>query len=70
MHFDEAHLGFCRCIVEAGSKTAFHFSTPIATLAERDVATHSMVVVPGDYGVRVARHASDPGAAFLLSLTN
>jgi hypothetical protein len=32
-----------------------------ATLVERDTALHAMRVVPGEYEIRVARNAADPG---------
>ena len=47
----------------AGETAGLRLVIPLTTLAERDVDTHSMVVRPGSYLVRVARNASDDGIA-------
>ena len=54
-------VGFARVEIEAGRSASAAVAIPIATLAERDVDSHSMVVRPGSYRLRVARHAADPG---------
>jgi beta-glucosidase len=54
-------VGFARVEVEAGQSRSAALAIPTTTLAERDLASHSMVVRPGTYRLRVARHAADPG---------
>jgi beta-glucosidase len=54
-------VGFARVEIEAGRSASTAVAIPIATLAERDVDLHSMVVRPGSYRLRVARHAADLG---------
>jgi len=54
-------VGFERFELDPGGTAALHFVVPLANLAERDVGTHSMVVRPGSYVVRVARSAADDG---------
>lgn len=54
-------VGFERFELAADETAAIDLTIATATLAERDVATHSMVVRPGSYGLRVARHAADHG---------
>jgi beta-glucosidase len=53
--------GFARVEIEAGQSRSIALAIPITALAERDLDSHSMVVRPGSYGLRVARHAADPG---------
>jgi beta-glucosidase len=54
-------VGFARVEIEAGLSRSTALAIPITTLAERDLASHSMVVRPGTYRLRVARHAADLG---------
>jgi beta-glucosidase len=62
-------VGFERLDVDAGATAAVDFTIAAATLAERDVATHSMVVRPGSYELRVARHATDAGIVLQLTIS-
>ncbi len=52
---------FARVELAPGDRTEVDVPVRVAGLAERDVATHTMVVRPGTYELRVARHAEDPG---------
>ena len=52
---------FVRVELEAGRSSELTVEVPDASLAERDVRSHSMVVRAGRYELRVARHAADPG---------
>jgi beta-glucosidase len=54
-------VGFARVEIEAGQSRSIALAIPITTLAERDLDSHSMVVRPGSYRLRVARHAADSG---------
>ena len=54
-------VGFARVEVEEGESRSIDIAIPTTTLAERDLESHSMVVRPGTYRLRVARHAVDPG---------
>ena len=54
-------IGFRRVEIEAGSAASVPWTVPWTSLAERDTVAHRMVVRPGDYEVRIARHAEDPG---------
>ncbi len=54
-------VAFGRIELEPGGTATVELAVPTATLAERDVSTHSMVVRPGRYELRVARHACDVG---------
>ena len=54
-------MGFQRLELEAGRDAAVEIKVALDALAERDVDTHTMVVRPGTYVVRVARHSSDDG---------
>jgi beta-glucosidase len=54
-------VGFARVEVDEGRSRSIDMALPTATLAERDLESHSMVVRPGTYRLRVARHAVDPG---------
>ena len=56
-------VGFQRVELDAGETAGLRLVIPLTTLAERDVDTHSMIVRPGSYLVRVARNASDDGVA-------
>ncbi len=53
--------GFVRLELPAGRTADVEVVVPPASLAERDVGSHAMVVRPGRYELRVARHAADPG---------
>ncbi len=54
-------VGFARVELEAGRTADIEVVVARPSLAERDVGSHSMVVRPGRYELRVARHAADPG---------
>ena len=56
-------IGFERIELAAGEAASVRLVIPLTALAERDVGTHSMVVRPGSYLVRVARNAADDGIA-------
>jgi beta-glucosidase len=53
--------GFARVDLEAGRTAEVEVVVAPTSLAERDVVSHTMVVRPGRYELRVARHAADPG---------
>jgi len=53
--------GFARVEVGAARSVTVRLDVGLSSVAERDVVSHSMVVRPGRYQVRVARHAADPG---------
>ncbi len=53
--------GFARFEVGAAASATVRIGIGPSSVAERDVRSHSMVVRPGRYQVRVARHAADPG---------
>jgi beta-glucosidase len=55
--------GFARVEVGAARSATVRLGIGLSSVAERDVVSHSMVVHPGRYQVRVARHAADPGIA-------
>ena len=57
----ERLAGFHRLEVGAGDVAHVDMEVALGTLAERDVDRHAMVIRPGTYRVRVARHASDGG---------
>jgi beta-glucosidase len=52
---------FDRFELEPGATTTVSLAIELSTLAERDIESHSMIVRPGVYEVRVAHHAADPG---------
>jgi beta-glucosidase len=55
-------VGFARVDVAAGESSPVTIVVPLTRLAVRDASSHTMVVVPGNYILRVARHACDPGS--------
>jgi beta-glucosidase len=57
----ERLVGFARVDVGAGETAALQIEVATTAFAERDVASHSMVVRPGTYRLRVAHHAADGG---------
>jgi beta-glucosidase len=59
---------FTRFELGAGETVAVALSVELPALAERDLATHSMVVRPGRYEFRVAHHADDPGMVVQVAL--
>ena len=61
-------VGFQRIELAAGETAGLRLVIPLTTLAERDVDTHSMIVRPGSYLVRVARNASDGGVAIRVAV--
>ena len=54
-------VGFTRVELAAGASSEVSFGVELATLSERDLESHSMVVRPGIYELRVSRHAADEG---------
>jgi beta-glucosidase len=62
-------VGFARCEVDAGETYVVEISIPLDRLAERDIDLHRMVVRPGRYELRVARHATDPGIQVEVEIT-
>ena len=64
----ERLIGFRRLEIGAGQAAPVHLDLPTTALAERDTDRHAMVVRPGVYEVRVARHAADPGVATRVEL--
>ncbi len=64
----ERLVGFERLELDAGATGIIDIPVASSSLAERDVATHSMVVLPGVYLLRVAHHASDPGVRLEVDL--
>ncbi len=61
-------VGFSRLWVEVGESSTADIEIRRASLEERDVTQHAMVVVPGSYTLRVARDAADPGIAMKVSV--
>jgi beta-glucosidase len=64
----ERLVGFGRVEIEPGEVGTVELTIASDTLAERDVASHSMVVRPGSYQLRVARHAADDGVRLSITL--
>jgi len=62
----ERLVGFHRVELDAGTTATVEVAVAHPALAVRDTDTHSMVVRPGTYEVRVARHATDPGISLLV----
>jgi beta-glucosidase len=60
--------GFARVDLEGGRVADVEVLVAPASLAERDVTTHAMVVRPGRYELRVAHHAADPGTTMEAEL--
>jgi beta-glucosidase len=61
-------VGFARLWIEAGGSSTADIEIRRASLEERDLSEHAMVVVPGRYALRVAREVSDPGIALEVSI--
>jgi hypothetical protein len=61
-------VGFSRVDVRAGDTWFAEIEVPFGALAERDVTAHAMVVLPGRYSLRVARHATDSGVPFEIEI--
>ncbi len=64
----ERLVAFGRVEVGADGTASVELKVPLSSLAVRDVDTHSMVVRPGTYDLRVAHHASDPGIVTTVEL--
>ena len=60
---------FQRMELGAGEAAEVEVIVARATLAERDTDSHTMVVRPGRYEVRVGRHAGDEGTSAIVVLT-
>ena len=63
-------VGFRRIELEAGASAAVDLTVVRGTLAERDTSSHAMVVRPGRYQLRVARHAEDPGIVVAVDIVD
>ena len=61
-------VGFARVDVRQGESVVAEIEVPLRGLRERDVIAHRMVVRPGRYAFRVARHAADPGVPIEIEL--
>jgi beta-glucosidase len=64
----ERLIGFRRLDLRAREAAAVDLDLPVTMLAERDIERHAMVIRPGVYRIRVARHASDPGITAEITL--
>jgi beta-glucosidase len=64
----ERLVAFRRVELTPGQSTVIELTVDRSTLAERDIGSHAMVVQPGNYEVRVARHACDAGSAARVAL--
>ena len=64
----ERLVGFRRLEIGAGAAVRIDVAVAAGDLAVRDTDTHAMVVRPGTYEVRVARHATDPGIRLLVDV--
>ena len=64
----ERLVGFGRIDVPAGASTSVDLVVSADRLAERDVVAHAMVVRPGPYDLRVARHSADEGIALTVDI--
>jgi hypothetical protein len=60
--------GFGRIALGPGASGTVDVAVDLAALAERDTSAHAMVVHPGLYDVRVARHFGDPGIALTVEV--
>ena len=65
----ERLVAFGRLELDADSTDSLTLTVTYPSLAVRDVDTHSMVVRAGDYDLRIAHHASDPGIVTSVALT-
>jgi beta-glucosidase len=61
-------VGFALVEVEPADHAQVTVPVPAEALAERDVMEHAMVVRPGTYDIRVARHAGDPGISSQVTI--
>jgi beta-glucosidase len=59
---------FTRVELAAGTSSEVSLGVELGTLAERDVVSHSMVVRPGTYELRVARHAAEKGIVLYVDV--
>jgi beta-glucosidase len=57
----ERLVGFGRVTLSPGERGTVRVPVATDAVAERDLTAHAMVVPPGRYRLRVARHAADPG---------
>jgi beta-glucosidase len=65
----ERLMAFGRVRLRPGEAADVSLEVQRSTLAERDTQAHAMVVRPGAYEVRVARHAGDTGTSVTVALT-
>jgi beta-glucosidase len=61
-------VGFARVDVRERESSIVEIEVPLRALTERDVHAHKMVVRPGRYQLRIARHAADPGVSLEIEL--
>ena len=61
-------VGFVRCDIAPADVTVAYLVIDPATLVERDTVQHTMRLVPGQYEIRVARHATDPGIVSTITI--
>jgi beta-glucosidase len=61
-------VGFQRLEIGAGAVGSVHLDIPAQAFAERDTELHALVVRPGTYEMRLARHATDAGISDQVAL--
>jgi beta-glucosidase len=60
--------GFGRVTLGPAATGTVDLDIDLAALAERDTAAHAMVIHPGTYSLRVARHFGDPGIVLAVTV--
>jgi beta-glucosidase len=61
-------VGFTRVELAAGTSSEVSLGVGFGTLSERDLVSHSMVVRPGTFELRVARHAAEEGIVLSVDI--
>jgi len=61
-------VAFQRLEIAAGAVGSVHLDIPDHAFAERDTELHALVVRPGTYELRLARHATDTGTSARVEL--
>jgi beta-glucosidase len=61
-------VAFQRVEIGAGAVRSIHLDIPAHAFAERDIELHSLVVRPGTYQMRLARHSTDAGISAQVRL--
>jgi beta-glucosidase len=64
----ERLVAFQRLEIGAGAVGPVHLTVPAHAFAERDTELHALVVRPGNYELRLARHATDTGISAQVRL--